>query len=191
MNICKAIAKLLFKLTGWSIVGKKPDCKKILYIGGPHTSNWDFVVALGASFILDIKAKIIVKKEVMFFPLNLIIKAIGAIPIDRHKVDKTVSNIDLICEEINKRETVSIVISPKGTRKKVNRVKTGFFYIARKSNIPICPCGLDFAKKQLIISEPYFLSDDLNAELNKLRKFYSDKTPKHPEKNIDYSSDLQ
>ena len=187
MKILKAISKFLFKLAGWTIVGQEPDYKKVLYVGGPHTSNWDFVIGLLGGFILDIKAKIIVKKEVMFFPLNLIIKAIGAIPIDRNKVNKTVSNIDLICAEINKRETVAVIISPKGTRKKVNRVKTGFYYIARKSNIPICPVGLDFAKKQVIIAEPYFLSDDLNAELNKLRIFFSDKTPKHPEKNISYN----
>ena len=193
MKILKSIAKLAFKLTGWGIEGDKPhNYKKVLYLGGPHTSNWDYVVSLCAMFILDIKAKCIVKSELMFFPLNIILNKFGVIPIDRSKIKiKDKSNIDIIVEEINKHEDISIAMSPKGTRKKVNKLKTGFFHIARQANIPVCLCAFDFGKKKIIFSEPYFLGDNLDEEITKVLKFYQDKTPKHPEKNFEYPPDFK
>jgi len=50
-------------------------------------------------------------------------------PVDRGSHSNTV---DSIVEIFNKKETFILGISPEGTRKKVDKWKTGFYYIAKK-----------------------------------------------------------
>jgi hypothetical protein len=42
----------------------------------------------------------------------------------------------------------------EGTRKKVTELKTGFYYIALKANVPIIPVAFDFGKKEVNLGIP-------------------------------------
>jgi 1-acyl-sn-glycerol-3-phosphate acyltransferase len=46
-------------------------------------------------------------------------------------------------------ENLVIALSPEGTRKKVDKLRTGFYFIAKKANVPIVMVGLDYSKKEL------------------------------------------
>jgi len=39
-------------------------------------------------------------------------------------------------------------ISPEGTRSRVEKWKTGFYYIAQKANVPIVLMYMDYKKKR-------------------------------------------
>jgi 1-acyl-sn-glycerol-3-phosphate acyltransferase len=185
VKIKKSIAQFIFKVIGWQIIGEKPSYKKFLLIIEPHTSNWDAVIGILAAYIFELKLKFIIKAEVMFFPLNLILKPLGAIPIDRNRNKSlTKSNIDVICEKIESLEEAAIAISVKGTRGKVNRLKTGFYYIAKKESIPICLGFADYKKKIAGIGDTYFVGEDFDSEVKRLNDFYKDKIGKHPENNF-------
>lgn len=182
MNIKSSIAKFILKLFGWKTIGVKPDYKKYLLLCEPHTSNWDFIFGILAMYAYGMKSRFIIKAEVMFFPLNLLMKALGAIPIDRSKKSGR-SNIDIICEEIDKTEEGAIAISPKGTRKKTTKVKSGFYYIAKRLNIPVCYGYFDYENKTIGLGETRFMDTTLEEEEKYLFDFYKDKTPKHVENN--------
>jgi len=82
----KLIAQFSFWLTGWKKVGRYPEnTPKSVMIAAPHTSNWDFFYARAAFFLLGIPVRTTIKKEAMFFPMNLVLKLFGVIPVDRNK----------------------------------------------------------------------------------------------------------
>jgi len=63
--------KLLFKMGKFKVTHYLPDnIKKCVIIAAPHTSNWDFIYAMGALKIMKLKLRFTIKKEWMRFPLN-------------------------------------------------------------------------------------------------------------------------
>ena len=58
-------------------------------------------------------------------------------------------------------------ISPEGTRKRVDKLRAGFYHIAKKAGVPIVPIGFDYANKLVVISEAFFTGYDEEADLKK------------------------
>src|SRR5688572_9838557 len=111
----RLIAKLLFKTSGWKVVGQiPPHIKKCIMIAAPHTSNWDFIWARGAFYILGIDVRFTIKKEFMRFPFGGLMDKMGALPVDRSKNNSLVNTMIDILEE---NDEMVIMITPEGTRK--------------------------------------------------------------------------
>ncbi len=145
------IYQFLLKITGWKIENSlPPDIKKCVIIAAPHTSNWDFYYAMAFLSILKIKSRYTIKKEWMRFPFSLVTKPLGGIGIDRtprHPGEKRRSLIEVMTELFNKNKELVIVITPEGTRSKVEKWKAGFYHIATKANVPIVLGFIDYNKK--------------------------------------------
>ena len=61
------LASLFFlRCIGWRIEGEPPDIPKYVMIAAPHTSNWDFVIALAIIFVYRINVQIMMK-DTWFF----------------------------------------------------------------------------------------------------------------------------
>lgn len=161
---------LLHKVWGWKIEGHFPkDTPKYLAIGGPHTSNWDFILSIMSRQIQGAKIKFIAKKSLFSFPLGILMRALGGYPVDRRSAK---NYVDFIIDTFNSKKEFAIAITPEGTRRKVDRLKTGFFYIATGANIPIVITIFDAGKKTFRIMPPYYLSGDLEKDLDKVASFY-------------------
>ena len=116
-----------FKFRGWKIKGQIPsDIKKCVIIAAPHTSNWDFVFSLGALHILGYKVNYMVKQELFFFPFSILLKKSGGIAIDRKKNNNVV---DEMVAKIKQAENMFLMLSAEGTRKRVDKWKSGFYYL--------------------------------------------------------------
>ena len=72
-------------------------------------------------------------------------------------------------------------ISPEGTRKKVDKWKTGFYYIAKGAKVPIVMAALDFENKQIKISEPYDTTDSKEKDFEYFHSFFKGVKGKKPE----------
>ncbi|MEE2605355.1 MAG: 1-acyl-sn-glycerol-3-phosphate acyltransferase, partial [Bacteroidota bacterium] len=125
---------------GWKIIGETNPVKKCVMIVAPHTHWLDFFIAIPVRRILNLEINFVGKKELFFFPLNYILKYLGGSPVNRNSKSKTV---DLIAEKFSKKDLYRLALSPEGTRKKVNEWKTGFYYIAKKANVPIVSVSMD------------------------------------------------
>jgi hypothetical protein len=79
-----------------------------------------------------------------------------------------------------------LVLSPEGTRKKVDRLRTGFYHIARKASVPIVMAGMDYEKKEVSISEPFFPTDNEAADFEHIFRFYSSIQGKIPEQGMSH-----
>lgn len=94
----------------------------------------------------------------------------GGFPLDRTPNQK---KVDAIAEMFNSRKTFRLALSPEGTRRKTDRWKTGFYFIARKAHVPIISIAFDYSLKTVIISEPFYTRNFPEQDLEEILKFYS------------------
>jgi 1-acyl-sn-glycerol-3-phosphate acyltransferase len=176
----RLIHLLIFRFNGWTIVGTFPPyIKKFVIAVAPHTSNWDFTIGLSARSILRLyHSRFIGKSQLFKPPIGWFFRWLGGIPVDRKKSQDMVQQV---AQHFKSADEFVLAIAPEGTRKKVDRLKTGFYYIAKAAGVPIFPVGFDFAKKQVVISEPVFPGDNPEVDLEKIMSFYRGITGKNPE----------
>ena len=79
------------------------------------------------------------------------------------------------------KEEFRLGLSPEGTRKKVDKWKTGFYYIAKGAQVPIVMATLDFGKKQIQISEAYYTTDNMEADFKHFHDFFKNVQGRNPE----------
>ena len=74
---------LLYKHLGWTtkITEDHPD--KYVICLAPHTSNWDFILGQLYSGAQGMQSNFLMKKEWFFFPLGILFKRLGGIPVIR------------------------------------------------------------------------------------------------------------
>ena len=168
------LAQLIyFKILGWKIVGNtnfsKNSIKKAVIIAAPHTSWHDFFIGLYLRKIVDLKTNFVGKKELFKWPFNYYFKAIGGRPLDRTSGQ---NKVEAIAKLFDGEDEFRLALAPEGTRKKVDKWKTGFYYIAKKAGVPIIMFTLDFANKQNKVSEPFYPTDDKEADFKYMYGFY-------------------
>ena len=81
----------------------------------------------------------------------------------------------------NANEGFKFALSPEGTRKKVSRWKTGFYHVAKGAGVPVVMATLDFGKKQVLIDEPYYLTNDIRKDFEHFHNFYKNVEGKNPD----------
>jgi 1-acyl-sn-glycerol-3-phosphate acyltransferase len=174
---------LYFKVMGWKINGAfPPDLKKYIVAVAPHTSSWDFIIGVMVRSIMKMQnTKFLGKSPLFKPPFGWFFRAIGGYPVDRSKHNDMVQQVTDI---FNSHENFILGLAPEGTRKKVDKLKSGFYYIAKKAGIPIVPCGFDFAKKEVVIGEPFYPSEDIEKDMSFLISFYRNVTGKNPQLGI-------
>lgn len=164
---------IYFKLLGWKVVGNttmsKDKVKKAVLIAAPHTSNYDFFISLLLRQVVGIKSNFVGKKELFTWPFGYYFRSIGGAALDRSPGQ---NKVQAIAELFEKKDEFRLAISPEGTRKKVEQWKTGFYYIAKAANVPIIMFTLDFENKQNNISEPFYLTEDTEADLRHIKGFF-------------------
>lgn len=174
------LSKFIFTtLMGWKLVNDFPkDLKKYVVIAAPHTSWQDFPIGILARNTAGVKINFIGKDSLFKGPFGFIFKSLGGTPVDRSKNNNLV---DAIVDIFNKKNEFILALSPEGTRKKVAKWKTGFYYIAKGANVPVVMATLDFGKKEVKISEPYFPTDDKDTDFIYFNSFYDGVLGKKPE----------
>lgn len=145
----------------------------------PHTSMWDFVYGFLGFMALGYRSGYLIKKEMFFFPLGLLLKALGAIPVNRQSATSLVLHIT---EMFNKKDEFILTITPEGTRNLVRNWKKGYYYIARNTGIPIYFGFLDYKKKIGGIGPGIMPTNDYEKDLKIIEDFYKDIHARHPEK---------
>ncbi len=176
----KIITSFILKLFGWRVVSNlPPEMKKCVVMMAPHTSNWDFFVGWLGFGTLKISSKYLIKKEAFFFPVGKFIKMMGGIPVDRQSSTNIVIQVG---DMFKKTDSLYITITPEGSRSLRPNWKRGFYYIAEHANVPIALGFLDYKKKIGGIGKIVVPSGDFDKDLKEIEEFYSEITPKYPEK---------
>jgi 1-acyl-sn-glycerol-3-phosphate acyltransferase len=175
--------KFIFKLMGWKTAGSFPtDIKKFIVAMAPHTSNWDFVIGVLARSVLHLqKAKFLGKDSLFKPPFGWLFRAMGGYPVNRSTSHDVVEQVAAIFDS---HDEFYLGLAPEGTRKKVEKLRTGFYYIAKKANVPIIPVGFDFSTKTVVVSKPFYPTDNFDGDMNFLLDFYRKIKGRNPELGI-------
>ncbi len=170
---------ILHTVLGWKIVNDFPkELKKYIVIAAPHTSWQDFPIGVLARGAKGAKINFIGKDSLFKGPFGFVFRSLGGTPVDRSKSNNLV---DAIVSTFQSNDEFRLALSPEGTRKKTERWKTGFYHIAKGANVPIVMATLDFGKKQVKISEPYYTTSDQKADFKFFHAYFSDVQGKHPD----------
>lgn len=176
--IIQTTGRFILKITGWRFEGTLPDLPKFILIGAPHTSNWDAFYGFSGLASIGIKVKWMAKHTLFQWPFRSLLTTFGGIPVDRSESQGTV---DQTINAINESEQIVLIITPEGTRKYVEKWKTGFYHIAVACKIPIQIGFVDYPKKSLGFGPLIEPTGDMSADLKKIKAFYQEKQGKHPD----------
>jgi 1-acyl-sn-glycerol-3-phosphate acyltransferase len=174
----KWIASWFLRLGGWQVEGEKPPHERYVLIAAPHTSNWDFPYMLAFAAMFDIEVHWLAKHSLFKPPFGGIMRALGGIPVVRHKNKNLVADM---VESFNNEEKGALLIPAEGSRARTEYWKSGFYHIAMGAGVPIVPSYLDFGRKRGGFGPALTPTGDLNKDMDYFREFYRDKVGKFPE----------
>jgi 1-acyl-sn-glycerol-3-phosphate acyltransferase len=157
-------------------VGSVPQ--RAVLVGAPHTSNWDWVLTLLLGWDHGVVIRLLVKKELFRGPLGPVLRATGAVELDRTNPGDTVERLLI---EAARDEPFVLGLAAEGTRSKGEYWKSGFYRIARQTGLPITLAFLDAPSRTVGWGPTFSPTGDVRADMDRIRAFYADKTGLRPE----------
>ncbi len=160
--------RFCLKALGWRLTGKFPDYSKVILVGAPHSSNWDFVLSMCCSLACGIKLSYLMKEEAFIWPLRGLFLYLGGIPVDRTSSQDIVPQIT---HWIKTNDKIWIAITPEGTRSTVTRWKTGAARMAWAAQVPLVLVGWDYPKKTITIGMEWQPTGDAESDTAKMKAY--------------------
>ena len=155
-----------------------PHPDKFIICLAPHTSNWDFVIGQLYMRAEGMKINFLMKREWFRWPLGVLFRRIGGIPVFR---SKHTSMTDNLAQTARERADFRLCITPEGTRKPVSDWKKGFYFIALKANLPILLYGVDYEKKKIVATESFIPTGNLEEDMKYIKEYFKSFKGKKPE----------
>ena len=178
----RLIARIFWTFSRWKLVTEPAPTRPTRLIGAPHTSNWDFVLMLAIAWKLGVDFRWLGKKSLFAGWRGPIMRALGGIPVDRADASRVV---DEIVARIRAGEVFSLVVTPDGTRGGNTRWKSGFYRIARDTDMPVTLGYVDRTTMTTGLGPTLSLTGDIPADMDRIRAFYADKAGFHPERRVE------
>ena len=142
------IGRVVFKLIGWKLEGNLPNRSKLVLVALPHSSNFDFILALSVIWGWGLKLNYMGKHTLFKFPHGFFFRAVGGIPVDRRSPQGL---IEKMTSEFNSRSSLMLGLAPEGTRNSDGTLKAGFARIAIAANVPVVPVIVNYKTKTLTL----------------------------------------
>jgi 1-acyl-sn-glycerol-3-phosphate acyltransferase len=155
---------------GWNIDGAIPNIRKLVIIAAPHTSNWDFIVGVAAKLALGLDVKWLGKDTLFRGPLGYLMRRLGGRPVDRNASHDVVKDV---VGEFERSDRLVLALAPEGTRRRVERWRTGFYHIAHAAGVPIVPVALNFGERAIQIGAPFTTTGDVDADIRALQQRFA------------------
>ncbi|WP_158755965.1 1-acyl-sn-glycerol-3-phosphate acyltransferase [Dyella sp. S184] len=169
---CRAV----LRVAGWRLAGEFPDVPRLVLIAAPHSSWWDGVWGLLIKVAIGADVHFMAKQELFHGPLGGLLRRLGGMAIDR---GATKGIVEQMIDQFRQREKLWLGIAPEGTRKPVVRWKSGFWHIAHDAGVPIFPVAFHYPDKTIQLGTLFPTSDDMEADIARLRAFYAPFKGKH------------
>lgn len=180
----KWFCRLYLRIIGWKTGSVLPSSvKKCVLVGAPHTSNMDYPIALATLYASGVKPRFLAKKSLFKFPVGIIMKLTGGLPVDRSKHNNMV---EAMIEMFSRNDELVLLIPVEGTRSYVKEWKSGFYYTALGAGVPIALGYLDYGHKTAGFGELFYPTGDYHKDLKVIKQYYRQFKPKYPEKSSLY-----
>ncbi len=162
--------RTVLRLGGWRMTGEFPDLPRVVLIGAPHSSNWDAVWGFAAKLALGVDVRILGKDSLFRVPgLGWLLRKLGVIPVNRSAAHGVVEQATAMLRD---SERLWFGLAPEGTRKPVERWKSGFWKIADAAGVPILPVYFHYPQRRLVVAAPFQTGGDMEADMQRIRAWY-------------------
>jgi 1-acyl-sn-glycerol-3-phosphate acyltransferase len=168
--VLRAFGRAVLRAMGWRMEGEIPDVPKLVIAVAPHTSNWDFVVGMGAMFAMELDLGFLGKHTLFRGPMGAVMRWMGGIAVDRASPHGVVG--DAIAE-FARTEARLLAIAPQGTRSPGARYRSGFLHIARGARVPVLLAALDYGTRTVRFGPVFEPGEDIAADLRRVEAFYA------------------
>lgn len=176
-----AFARGLLRLAGWRVrFDGLPEPKGIAIVY-PHTSNWDFVLGLLAKWTVDLPIRW-VGKESLFrgftgATLGRLMRLWGGRPVERHHSSGAVTQLAALMAS---EPWFWLGLSPEGTRRRTDYIRSGFYHLALKLDLPVALAYIDYGRREIGVMRFVRMTGDVEHDLAMLRNYYADKVARYP-----------
>jgi 1-acyl-sn-glycerol-3-phosphate acyltransferase len=147
-----------------------PPHRKMIVIGAPHTSNWDFPLAMVVAPALGLRIHWLGKHTLFRWPYGWFFRMLGGTPVDRSRAHGL---IEATSARFAASDKLTLVIAPEGTRSKREYWKSGFYRIAHAAGVPVVLVGVDGVNKRIVVGPDEIPGDDVVAYMDRVRAFYA------------------
>ncbi len=176
--LTRGLGRLVLRLMRFRLVGELPPVPRCVMIAAPHTSNWDFVLGVSAMLALNLRVAWLGKHTIFRFPVAGLLRFWGGVPVDRRSAEGVVESV---ARQMRAADRFYLALSPEGTRRRVERWKSGFHRIARVAGVPIFTVVLNYQLRQVELGPLFETTDDFEADLLRLRARFSAEMAYRPE----------
>ncbi len=159
----------LLRKMGWESVGGPMKESKAIVLGVPHTTVWDFLVSYLFYTQFGKVAHIMIKQEFFFWPLGPVLRACGAVPVERKSAASLVRSLIHVMEDVPE---FHLAIAPEGTRAATRNWKSGYHLIARETGATVYLGYYDWGRKRISVGEPFELTDNPKADMQRIYDHY-------------------
>lgn len=171
------LGELWLKALGWKVTGSLPDVPKAVFIGAPHTSNRDGIVAAAVILAMRFRITVMAKAELFKGPFGPFFRWLGVMPIYR---SQSSGLVEQCAEQLRQADQMYLGVAPEGTRHAAKAWKSGFYHIAMAANVPIIAFILDFGNKELRFTPVFHPTGDLEKDMAELMSRYKGVVPADP-----------
>jgi len=171
------VARLVLRALGWEAHGDPPPLAKYVLLAAPHTSYWDFALVYLLTFVYELRISFLMKHTMFVGPVGWWLRRVGGIAVRRHLRENLVHDL---AAQFQTQARLVLVIAPEGTRAGSEYWKSGFYHLARRAEVPVVLGYLDYGRRHAGFGPALTLSGDVAADMDEIRKFYSDKTGRYP-----------
>ena len=168
--------RTVLRVGGWKMIGEWPDVPKCVVIVAPHSSGWDGLWGLAAKVGMGLGISFMGKQELFNGPLGWLLRKLGGFPVDRRAPGGIV---DQVAQQIRDADKLWFVLAPEGTRKPVERWKSGFWKVARKAQVPVFCAWFHYPDKVIGLGPMVELGDDMEADLVRIRALFKNHVGKN------------
>lgn len=163
------LGRTILRLGGWRVIGTLPDIPRLVLIAAPHSSNWDGIWGMAAKMALGFDARILGKDSLFWWPLSVVLRRLGVIPLDRSKPQGVVEQS---IELIRQSPQLWFALAPEGTRKPVQQWKAGFLKIAHGAGVPVLMAYFHYPDRTIGIGPLFHTTGALPADMAAIRTWY-------------------
>jgi len=178
----KLVAQFVMWLLGWRVECPFAPPPKCIVVGHPHTSTWDFPLFVLTLWVLKIDMRWIGKQSLFEGPFGWLFRALGGLPVDRTGGKNTVQSVT---ELFAAHDELRLGIAPSGTRDSGDHWRSGFYHMAKASNVPLVLGSIDFKRRAGRFIGVLDVGGDLAADMDRIRAMYEGVEGRNPERQIE------
>jgi len=162
-----AAARALLRIAGWRVAFDGLPSRQGVLIVYPHTSNWDFIVAVLAKWSIGIPVAFWGKASLFRLPMfGRWLRWLGGVPVDRGSPQGTVGAMAQRLREARERDQFMwLALAPEGTRRFDDGLRSGFYHVAVQAQVPLGLAGLDFVRREVALVDFLQLCGEPQADL--------------------------